>query len=288
MKILAKERLLARQLPEELKKGIDSYAIKRLAQLGIDFNSAPFEEVPKSKALRLLKNYYDELGYKTGALVCICPDYKRKYDAVVIYNGSRKVETNNGIYTASGAINDAIKIYFFKPAQQDKSLIEKLKNRESYYHYNYNKGRVNLDSLDSIDNYDKSGYRKNDLDELRKSIKYAASFRAKHILSSTLTIFSSNLVYALDALVKANGGNNVSQRLSILGKSLTEADSILQKTFKALGYRSKESDILNQLENIVNQSNPSFELSSFLYKLDTKKFEQELKKQIGNSISKAF
>lgn len=288
MKILAKERLLARQLPEELKKGIDSYAIKRLAQLGIDFNSTPFEEVPKSKALRLLKSYYDELGYNSGALVCICPDYARKYIAVIIHYGSGKVKTNIDYYSVSRAINDAIKIYFFKPAQQDKSLIEKLKNRESYYNYNYNKGRINLDGLDSIDNYDKSGYRKNDLDELRKSIKYAASFRAKRILSSALTIFSSNIVYALDALVKANGGNNVSQRLSVLGKALIEADNILQKTFKALGYRSKASDILNQLENIVNQSNPSFELSSFLYKLDTKKFEQEFKKQIGNSISKAF
>lgn len=288
MKILAKQRLLARQLPEDLKKAMRSSDIKYLTQLGIDFNSTPFEEVSKSKALRLLKTYYDKLGYKSGALVCICPDYARKYIAVIIHYGSGKVKTNIDYYSVSRAIEEAIKIYFFKPAQQDKSLLEKLRNRESYRYYNYDKKRVNLDNLDNIDGYDKSGYKKKDLNYLRESIKDAASSRAKHICTTAVTMICANLIYALEALSKANGGNNVSQRLSVLGKALIEADSTLQKTFKALGYRGKASDILNQLENIANQSNASFELSSFLYKLDTKKFEQEFKKQIGNSISKAF
>lgn len=291
MKILAKQRLMARQLPEDLKKTVDSATIRHLAQLGIDFNSVPFEEVPKNKALRLLKNYYDKLGYKSGALVCICPDYARKYQIVVIHNGPRKVETNIGYYTASGAVEKAIKIYFFKPTQKDKALSEKLYTRELNRLSNRNKNRVDLNNLkswDSIDNYDKSGYKKNDLEKLRRSIKDAASSRAKHILSNTLSIIYSSLVYALGVLTKENNSHNVSQRLNLLGKSLTETDNILQKTFKALGYRGKANNILDQLENIDNQSTESFELSSFLYKLDTERFEQEFKKQLENITSKAL
>ena len=288
MKILAKQRLLARQLPEDLKIALSSSDIRHLAELGIDLNYTPFEEVPKNKALRLLKSYYDDLGYKSGVLVCIHPNHTYKYTATIIHNGPKKVETNGFTYTVSRAIEAASKIYFFKPAQKDKSLIEKRRNRESYRYYNYDKKRVNLDNLDNIDDYDKSGYKKKDLNFLRESIKDVASSRAKHIRTTAVTMICANLIYALEALAKANGSNNVSQRLSVLGKALTEADSTLQKTFKALGYRGKASDILNQLEDIINQSNPSFELSNFLYKLDNKKFEQELKKQIGNSISKAF
>ena len=69
MKILAKERLLARQLPPELdqlayksgRKSITDY----MKWLGIDLNSTPYEEVSNKDAKKIIKQ-----TNRLGCLLC--------------------------------------------------------------------------------------------------------------------------------------------------------------------------------------------------------------------------
>lgn len=196
MKILAKQRLAARQLPAELMKSTNSYEKTQIARrfkwLGIDLNTAQYKEVSKQQAIEAIKKK------PYSAILCVYRNTFKHYSlgkednheefgiiAQDIDLDNNRIEdiyvdysTDKQRVKVKRLLDISTKLYLFSSNRQTAErlgLLQKTRNENEKYTFD----RASQFEIDNIrDMYDKSGYKKRHLSseynselENRKRIK---------------------------------------------------------------------------------------------------------------------
>lgn len=301
MKILAKERLLARQLPPELfeLKGNDSkYTIAQYFKyLGIDLNTSPYEQVSSSSALKIIKS-----SNALGALLCLQKDnYSKKYNYVLItahkdFDTNRvKVHVDRASYRVQDSIkniiNDSTIIYFFKGNQKTKDALDQLDQTRRENSIPQSQRRLGRDNTPrpyyiNKNEYDKSGYEKRNLQvDLAEKRSDKAVEKAVKCVQGICKINKEEATKYLDLLtVKADRWWHYDSNMSRLADTLNSIDKYLKVTCKVLGFNGYISFYI--LADLSRDTSGREDIINFVYSLDVSAFLRVYRKLISDELSK--
>ena len=300
MKILAQQRLLARQLPPELfeLKGNDSkYIIAQYFKyLGIDLNTSPYEQVSSSSALKIIKS-----SNALGALICLQKDnYSKKYNYVLI-TAHKDLDTNRvkvHIDRASYHVRDSIKniindsdiIYFFKGNQKTKDTLMQLDQERRENSIPQSQRRLGRDNTPrpyyiNKDEYDKSGYEKRNLQvDLAEKRLDKAIEKAVKCVQGVCKINKEEATKYLDLLTaKTDRWWHYDSNISRLASTLNNFDAYIRDVCKTLGFNGYISFYL--LADLSRDTSGQEDIINFVYSLDVSAFLRVYRKLISDELS---
>lgn len=302
MKILAKERLLARQLPPELdqlayksgRKSITDY----MKWLGIDLNSTPYEEVSNKDAKKIIKQ-----TNRLGCLLCFFRKYARDDYEYALLTAYKDADTNRTKIlldrsslgrnpgSISSIIDSAKKIYFFKGNEQTRKRLEDLRQERRENRIPESQRRIGRDNtprpyFNSEDDYDKSGYEKRNLQvDLAEKRLDKATEKVVKCIQGICKINKEEAAKYLDLLtVKTDRWWWFESNMNRLSNTLSSIDKYLKATCKALGFTGYIS--MFSLTELSRDTAGREDIINFVYNLDVSAFLRVYRKLISDELSK--
>lgn len=304
MKILAKERLLARQLPPELdqlayksaRKSITDY----MKYLGIDLNNTPYEEVSNKDAKKIIKQ-----TNRLGCLLCFFRKYVRDDYEYALLTAYKDADTNRTKISLdltslgrnpgsiSSIIDNAKKIYFFKGNEQTRKRLEELRQERRENKVSDFEKRFSEDERGLFTKYDKSGYlQRNPKARLAVQRLDKAAEKSKKCLENIISITVEEVSNYLNTFAKQPNKwydyNTVSYRI---GDAVRNIDSTFEDACKNIGgpYAAKYHQLYalgKEDRNNIDNLDLEAAFVNFMYSVDISRLLQEYRSLVVNRLKR--